>query len=54
MLRWVKVLWHILQELRLTFDLLLLVVEMGSQLKVPVMSALSDRSTVPAHWIYFL
>ena len=53
MLRWVKVLWHIFQELRLTFYLVLLVEEMGSKLKGPVMSAVSDISTIPAHCIYF-
>ena len=39
MLLWVQVLWHIFQVLRLTFDLVLLVEEMGSKLKAPVMAA---------------
>ena len=54
MLRQLQVLWHIFQALRLTFDLVLLVEEMGSKLKGPVMEAVSDRSTMSAHWIYFL
>ena len=51
MLKWVQVPWHIFQELRLNFDLMLLVEEMGSKLKGPVMDAVSDRSTISAHWI---
>ena len=51
MLHWVQVLWHILQALRLTFDLVLLVEEMGSKLKGPVMAVVSYRSTISAHWI---
>ena len=51
MLRWVQVLWHIFQVLRLTFDPVLLVEEMGSKLKGPVIDAVSDRSTMSAHWI---
>ena len=54
MLRWVQVLWHIFQALRLNFDLVLLFEEMGSKLKVPVMAAVSDRSTMSSHWIHFL
>ena len=54
MLLWVQVLWHIFQVLRLTFDLVLLVEEMGSKLKGPVMAEVSDRLTMSAHWIYFL
>ena len=52
MLWWVQVLWHIFQELHLTFDLVLLVEEMVSKLKGPVMAAVSYRSTMSAHWIY--
>ena len=54
MLRWVKVLWRILQALRLTFDRVLLVEEIGSKLKGLVMAEVSDRATMSSHWIYFL
>ena len=54
MLRWVQFLWHIFQELRLTFYLVLLVEEMGSKLKGSVMATVSDILTMSAHWIYFL
>ena len=54
MLRWVQVVWHIFQVLQLTFDIVLLVEEMGSKLKGPVMDVVSDRSTMSSHWIYFL
>ena len=50
---WVQVLWNIFQALRLTFYLVLLVEEVGSKLKGPVISAVSDRPTMSARWIYF-
>ena len=54
MLRLVQFLWHIFQALRITFILVLLVEEMDSKLKGPVIAAVSDRLTMSAHWIYFL
>ena len=51
MLQWVQVLWYISQELRLTFDLFLLVEEMVSKLNGPVMDAVSYILTMSAHWI---
>ena len=54
MLRWVQILWNIFQALRLTFDIVLLVEEMGSKLKGPVMAAVSDILTMSDYWIYFL
>ena len=51
MLLWVQVLWHILQSLQITFDIFFLVEDMGSKLKGPVMAAVSDISTMSAHWI---
>ena len=51
MLRWAQFLWHIFQELRITFDPVLLVEEMGSKLKIPVMAAVLDRSNMSAHCI---
>ena len=53
MLQWVQLFWHIFQALRLKIDLVLLVEEMGSKLKVPVMAEVSDRSNISAHGIYF-
>ena len=53
MLQWVQVFWHIFQVLRLTFDLVLLVEEMGSKLKGPVTAVVSDRSTMSSNWIDF-
>ena len=52
MLRWVQVSWQIFQLLWLTFGLVLLVEEIGSKLKGPVIGAVSDRSTMSAHCIY--
>ena len=54
MLRWVQVLWNIFQALWLTFDIVLLFEEMGSNLNGPIMAAVSDRFKMSAHWIYFL
>ena len=51
MLRWVQVLWHIFQALRITFDFVFLVEEMGSKLKVTIMDAVSDKLTMSDHWI---
>ena len=50
---WIQVVWHILHALRLNFDILSLVEEMGSKLKGPVMDVVSDTSTMSAHCIYF-
>ena len=54
MLLWVQVLCHIFQALRRTFDLVLLVEEIGSKLEGPIMAAVSDISTISAHWINLL